>query len=258
MSVPKFSIVTVVLDDVVGLQETYQSLEAQTFQDFEWLVVSGGSGRPTLAFLDSITDRRLAWLDEPDEGIYDGMSKGVSLGKGRYVVFLNAGDTFVDSTVLAAVSEALAVAAEPDVLACAARLIFPNGNVVERPPRRVDKYIWHGLPSNHQATFFRRAAVVGPWYDTRLRCCGDYYLMATLFTLGARWAYSPRAVVNFDMTGVSSRSPRTLLAEAAFVQRQVLGQPALLVATSAVRRTCSIIGAMVTNRIPLPPLQRVR
>jgi glycosyltransferase involved in cell wall biosynthesis len=97
---PRFSIVTVVRNDIEGLKRTWRSLAAQTCTDFEWLVVDGASTDGTREWLEDLGDDRLLWTSEPDDGIYDAMNKGIRRIRGEIVQFLNADDALASSDVL--------------------------------------------------------------------------------------------------------------------------------------------------------------
>ena len=103
----KFSVVTVVLNDLEGLKKTRESLIGQDYQNFEWIVWDGESTDNTLHFLQSMQDK-VKWRSKKDSGIYDAMNQGVSMAGGDYVVFMNAGDVFFDKETLAKVAEVLA------------------------------------------------------------------------------------------------------------------------------------------------------
>lgn len=216
------SVVTVVLDDPDGLIRTGESLLKQTLRP-EWVVVDGGSSKSTLAVLHSFGDE-VRWISEKDKGIYDAMNKGVGMCRGRYVVFLNAGDCFSDSGV---VSDVCAFLSTPqglsvDVLCCGANLVLADGRKVYRPPRIVAEYIWHGLPANHQATYYRRAVLGAQPYDLRFKICGDYFLAATLYVKNATFGYLDQPVVEFFLDGVSYSWRKELFMEPYAIQQQVL------------------------------------
>ena len=97
---PRFSVVTVVRNDLTGLQRTWASLAAQTCSDFEWVVVDGASTDGAVDWLRELGDERLTWVSEPDCGTYDAMNKGLAAARGSLLQFLNAGDVLATSDVL--------------------------------------------------------------------------------------------------------------------------------------------------------------
>lgn len=250
---PLFSIITVVYNDVAGLALTTTSIASQVFSDFEWIVIDGGSTDGTVEFLAQCDQASLCWVSEKDKGIYDAMNKGISRSTGEYLVFLNAGDAFPNVNALLLVSNALDASAKPDVLFGGAEYIFADAGSVYRPPRDASKYIWHGLPANHQATYYSRKFLNGLLYDVRYKICGDYYLIAKLYTMGFRATYLDKPLVKFSVGGTSYQNRVPLFLEPYVIQRDVLKLPFALRAASFLKRGISTIGMSV-----LQNLHRVR
>ena len=92
---PLFSIISPTYNCIEKLKITAQSVFSQNFDDFEYLLVDAASSDGTAEWLSSLKDKRLRFLSEPDEGIYDAMNKGIDLAQGRYLLFLGAGDELI-------------------------------------------------------------------------------------------------------------------------------------------------------------------
>ena len=97
----KLSIITVNLNNLEGLKKTYESVVCQTFTDYEWLVIDGGSTDGSREFIEQHQDKFAYWCSEPDKGIYNAMNKGIVKAKGEYLNFMNSGDCFASSFVVA-------------------------------------------------------------------------------------------------------------------------------------------------------------
>lgn len=103
---PRISVISVTLNDLDGLKRMKHSLEAQTYTNYEHVVVDGGSTDGTKEWLESFSHSdSIKWTSEPDDGIFDAMNKGVSNSRGELIIFMNSGDCFHDPTVLAAAAE---------------------------------------------------------------------------------------------------------------------------------------------------------
>lgn len=90
---PLFSVITPTYNSGPKLDTTYASLLAQDFGDFEYLVIDGGSSDGTRERLAAgLGDPRVRSVSEPDRGIYDAMNRGIAMARGRYLLFLGAGD----------------------------------------------------------------------------------------------------------------------------------------------------------------------
>ncbi|KPA34233.1 hypothetical protein AMR50_0875 [Leptospira interrogans] len=92
---PKISIITINLNNLEGLRKTLESVKSQTYTNFELIVVDGGSTDGSFEYLKSNLDLIKKFISEKDKGIYNAQNKGISLSKGEYLVFLNAGDTLL-------------------------------------------------------------------------------------------------------------------------------------------------------------------
>ena len=100
---PTVSIITVVFDNPVELELTINNVLAQNFLNYEFIVIDGGSSRPTMKVLEKYKDSIDYWVSEPDKGIYDAMNKGTIAAKGKWLNFMNAGDTYANENVLSEV-----------------------------------------------------------------------------------------------------------------------------------------------------------
>jgi putative colanic acid biosynthesis glycosyltransferase len=241
---PFFTVVTVVLNDEPGFRDTMASLHGQTWRDHEWVVVDGASRDGTPALLASGSTGATRWISERDGGVYDAMQKGTVLARGRFVVYMNAGDVFSSPDVLTAVASRLAEEPEAraDILFGGATLVLPNGVRRYRGPRDLARSIWRAMPANHQATYVARTRLLAAPYDTSYRIAGDYALMATLYQAGVTPSYLDRSLVDFRVGDLSSRRPWRLLAEGTRVQREILGLSLWRALGSLARRAVSIGG----------------
>lgn len=251
---PAFSIVTVVLNDMAGFLATRESIAALRGPGFEWVVIDGGSTDGLVEYLEDGDPLVTVWRSRSDSGIYDAMNEGAALACGEFVVFMNAGDYFPDPNALAHVQETIDRGAEqPDVVFGGAELVFENGLHYYRAPRRAEYSIWHGLPANHQATYYKRELLLKVPYDLSFRICGDYYLVASLMRRGVRTAYVKRALVAFRIGDTSHQNKRRLLLEPYRIQRDILHSGWVLCAVSFARR--AIVTAIVTVIGTFPKLR---
>lgn len=102
----KISIITICYNEP-DIKKTCESIVNQTYQDFEWIVIDGGSNEQTLDILNTYKSRINVFISEKDAGIYNAMNKGINLAKGDYLNFLNAGDTYYDNNSLSKASKYL-------------------------------------------------------------------------------------------------------------------------------------------------------
>lgn len=90
-----FSIITVSFNSEKTIERTIKSVLSQTCNDFEYLIVDGGSKDETIEIVKKyapLSEGRLKWISEPDKGIYDAMNKGIRLATGDIIGIVNSDD----------------------------------------------------------------------------------------------------------------------------------------------------------------------
>lgn len=96
----KYSIITINLNNRKGLRKTIESVVSQTYKDYEYIVIDGGSTDGSEEVVKEYENRVSYWVSEPDNGIYNAMNKGIFQARGEYLIFMNSGDEFYDKNVL--------------------------------------------------------------------------------------------------------------------------------------------------------------
>ena len=97
---PTLSIITINFNNRDGLQRTIASVVAQSFRDFEWIVIDGGSTDGSRELIEQNAHFFSYWVSEPDKGIYNAMNKGIKASNGDYLLFLNSGDSLCDGYLI--------------------------------------------------------------------------------------------------------------------------------------------------------------
>jgi glycosyltransferase involved in cell wall biosynthesis len=93
---PQVSVITPSLNHARFLRSTIESVAAQTFRNFEHIVVDGGSSDGTVEILKEYP--HLKWISEPDNGVLDAYQKALRLARGNYVVQCCVSDGFLAPT----------------------------------------------------------------------------------------------------------------------------------------------------------------
>lgn len=86
------SIITINFNDAVGLEKTVNSVENQTYTNFEYIIIDGGSKDGSCEYLNKKKELFSYLISEKDSGIYNAMNKGIRKASGEYLLFLNSGD----------------------------------------------------------------------------------------------------------------------------------------------------------------------
>ena len=217
---PLISIITVCFNAAGTLRHTLDSVCEQGWQDFECIVVDGGSTDDSLAILAEYAGRVDKLVSEPDRGIYDAMNKGVGLARGDFLFFLNADDRFADAGVLADVRAVLGRDSRIDLL---------YGNAIYDYDGHLDRQRYDWVTTStllfgnlcHQAVFARRALFdsIGP-FDLDYPIVADYDWFLKVFRSGARTCYFDRDIARFHAGGMHARNLEKLRKEKRRVQRK--------------------------------------
>lgn len=188
---PLFSIITVTKNNDASLQKTAASITAQSCTDYEWIIVNGGAALPK--YYPALL------IEEPDNGLYEAMNKGLRQARGVYLLFLNAGDCLSDPDILRTLS-IIAMMEEPDIL---------YGDALETgmhyKKARSHQTIDCGMITHHQAIYYKREIVVDLTYDTQYRIAGDYDFTRRALKKAKTIHYCPAALCLFEIGGLSQK-----------------------------------------------------
>ena len=103
------SVITINYNNCRGLHQTILSVVHQEYQNFEFIVIDGGSTDGSLDVIKDYSENITFWVSEKDRGIYHAMNKGVAQAHGDYCLFMNSGDCFYDKDVLGRVVNSSAI-----------------------------------------------------------------------------------------------------------------------------------------------------
>ncbi len=222
---PLISVITITYNAESTLPPTLRSVEAQTFQDFEYLVIDGASKDATVALARSCPKAQV--FSEPDRGLYDAMNKGLHRASGRYVLFLNAGDSLPDSSTLQTYADAIAAApSEPGIVYGQTRLVDAERRYVgERhllaPERLTFRSFLNGMEVCHQAMLVRRD--LAPDYDLQYRFSADYDWACKVLRRSPLNVYIPGYVADYLSEGMTTANRRASLLERLHIMRSHYG-----------------------------------
>ncbi len=229
MEQPLISIITITFNAQETLLPTMESVKNQSFRDYEHIIVDGASKDDTLNIARSFEGVRI--LSEPDRGLYDAMNKGLHLAKGKYVIFLNSGDTFHSEETLA--KYAIYADAGADIIYGDTSIVDINRNIIgprhySVPDLLTFKSFSKGMLICHQAFMVRRD--LAPDYDLKYRFSADYD-----WTIKCIANSSPERCVNLNCVtidylsdGLTDKNKRKSLIERFHVMAHHYGKAAAI------------------------------
>ena len=211
---PKLSIITICFNEK-NIEDTCRSVAGQTWKNFEWIVVDGGSTDGTLEVLERYREDMRVCISEKDDGRYHAMNKGIVRARGEYLLFLNGGDYLAHDRVLECIFEYKPIARFERYLDLRFDADILYGEILARETGMMPWPLWYGGPQQfsleyfakqslpHQATFIRRELFEKyGLYDTTYQFAGDYeWFMRVLLLYGASSAYIPMPVSIYNFEG---------------------------------------------------------
>lgn len=210
------SIITVTYNAASTLPATLASVEAQTFRDFEHIIIDGASTDATVAIASASPSAQV--ISEPDRGLYDAMNKGLKRARGRYLLFLNAGDSLHSPSTLQHYADAIAAAPQqPGIVYGQTRLVDAQRRYVGERHLRAPEQLTpcsflNGMVVCHQAMLVRRD--LAPLYDLRYRFSADYDWGCKVLKASPLNVYIPDAyVVDYLSEGLTTSNRRKSLIE---------------------------------------------
>lgn len=176
-SAPLFSIITVTYNAEKTVGRTLESVRSQSCKLFEYLIIDGDSRDRTLEICRRGHTDRERISSAPDKGIYDAMNKGILLSKGKYLIFMNAGDKFHDSETLQLIANTILANNYPGVVYGQTDIVGDDGRkVADRhltAPRHLTLASFaYGMTVCHQS-FIALRRIAG-LYNLKYRFSADY------------------------------------------------------------------------------------
>jgi glycosyltransferase involved in cell wall biosynthesis len=225
----KLSIITVNLNNAEGLRKTIESVVNQTFTDFEYIIIDGGSTDGSVDIIKQYANatlpcgewlgERLYWVSEPDKGIYNAMNKGILQAKGEYCLFLNSGDWLFDNLIL---TEVFKENLREDIIYGDLYCFNEKG----------DKTLW--IPSNkwtfrtflydaipHPACFIKRQLFLEiSLYDETLTIISDWAFFITAIIIHNKsYIHLPYCISNFEAGGISKFKNKDYMERVSFFSK---------------------------------------
>ena len=219
----KLSIITINYNNKAGLQKTIDSVICQTWKDYEWIIIDGGSTDGSKELIEQYQQHFAYWCSEPDNGVYNAMNKGIVRAKGDYCLFLNSGDYLCSPDVLSIVFSEQRC---EDII---------YGNVITKGEKK--ETVLKSFHSDHilgvdmvKSTICHQAAFIKKDlfdkcgnYDESLTMVSDWkFFFVVILMHKCSVKYIDVNVVYYDLTGFSTNYPQKLEEEKIKVLKDML------------------------------------
>lgn len=210
MKAMKLSIITITLNNIAGLKATAQSIHSQSFKDYEWIVIDGGSEDGSTEYIKNIANRLSYWCSEKDSGIYNAMNKGINVANGEYLLFLNSGDTLHSEKTL---EEVFVKEYSTDILYGNTKFIHPKHSYIRCFDDPLTLKALYYCSINHQSTFIRSSLLKDVGYDEKYRIVADWKKFVEWFKDGRTFRHLNLVIADYDMSGISTLNQELLQKE---------------------------------------------
>ena len=180
---------------------TINSVLEQSFQNFEYIIIDGGSSDGSVEVIKKYESQIDYWVSEPDKGVYNAMNKGIEKTMGDYINFMNSGDTYHSSSALETIAK---MHSEDDIII---------GGYYE-----TGKHVSHTIPSqdvtlltllkytiNHQATFIKKSLFDKRLYDESYIIMADAkFNFQSIILDNCSVKITEDIIADYDTNGISS------------------------------------------------------
>ena len=208
---PKISIITVSYNSAETIKDSIESVLAQNYSNIEYIIIDAGSKDNTIEIVDSYHDKINYFISERDEGIYDGMNKGISAATGDFIGILNSDDFYPSNDIVSKVAKTIIKYKCDSVYG---DLIYVRSNKIKKVVRywqsgefSISK-LKKGWMLPHP-TFFVRRKLYKKYgmYNTELKSAADYeMILRLLYKHNISVRYIPEILVNMRQGGKSNSS----------------------------------------------------
>lgn len=213
------SIVTVCYNAAKLLPMTIESVLAQDYDNYEYVIEDGNSTDNTKEIVASYSDKfkakniSLKYICKEDGGIYDAMNKAVTSCNGKWINFMNAGDCFYNSTV---VSDIFKKSYPSSAILYGDCVEYEYGRFYLFP-KNMDN-ILSAMPFSHQAVFANRELLIRYPFKLHYKYSADYDFLLTAYDLELHFADVDCVVCITNKDGVSSVNYHDMLNEGATIR----------------------------------------
>ena len=208
---PKISIITVAFNSVRTIQDTIESILLQDYKNIEYIIIDAGSSDGTVEIIQSFGNKITYFISESDNGIYDGMNKGIKAASGDLIGILNSDDFYPNNFILSNVAKTFVNNQCDAVYGDLVYVRDYNKNKIVRYWQAGDYSalkIKNGWMLPHP-TFFVKKSIYDRFglYNTELKRAADYeMILKLLYKQNISVKYIPMILVNMRMGGASNSS----------------------------------------------------
>lgn len=207
----KVSIITINYNNGYGLERTIKSVQEQTYQDIEHIVIDGASTDNSVEVIKALEMGIAYWVSEPDKGIYNAMNKGIAQAHGEYCLFLNSGDKLFKPESLENVIKQGPVA---DIVSCDIVVDDDTLKGYKSPPDEITPVYLNRRPVPHPSTLIKTSIMKQYGYREDYKIISDWiFFYEALIRNNSTYQHIGLPLSVFYTDGVSSTNKEKISEE---------------------------------------------
>ena len=219
----KYTIITINYNNADGLRRTIESVVCQTYSDYEYVIIDGGSTDASVDIIHKYAKHVDYWVSEKDGGIYNAMNKGVKVAHGEYLIFMNSGDVFYNNRVFENIESSQKT---DDIIV--GRVLTDDGKEFMHQPQQLTMYFLYSSTIPHQGAFIKKQLLEKHPYDETLKITSDWkFFVDAIIYDNCSVGFVDIVVSKFDVDGVSTTNPEKTWNEKFEVMRTMFPQRVL-------------------------------
>ena len=159
-------------------------------------------------------------IQEPDNGIYDGMNKGVKYSSNEFVQFINSGDkliNFISTQDLRRTINQKNVAG----IATDVNLVF-NKKTIKRKARTICQSKGISMPAIHQGIVYKQHLLTKVPFSLNYKVCGDFDNICHLLSLNFQFLVINKTTASLTVGGISTTKPFLLFSESTDIYKKYM------------------------------------
>lgn len=209
----KVSLLLTTYNSAQNLPITLESIQSQTYEKIEVVIVDGASSDATLLLIEQFaknTALEVKWVSEPDKGLYDAMNKAYRMSTGDIIAVCN--DRLCEKDAVALLVDAIDKSGK-DCIGAHSDLVYVDGEKTVRTWHMGQGSIRQGWMPGHPTLFLKREVYekYGE-YDITYRCAADYeFMVRFLKDEKNKLAYVPKVLISMFYGGTSNAGLRNYL-----------------------------------------------
>lgn len=186
---PKVSVVMSIYNSAQYLRETIDSVLAQTFTDYEFIIWNDGSTDESESIIRSYNDSRIRYFYHENTGLGTALNLACQEARGEYLARIDADDVCIPNRFEKQVAF-LEKHKNVIVVSSDAWFINENGNIIDRYFNYTYSYIIRGLITNgisvivHPAVMYRSSAYLKTTGYSQGKNFQDLILWTNMIELG--------------------------------------------------------------------------